>query len=235
MKQRFFVRLKERATADTQELAAMLLHRLRAIDYHEGLLRAGDLHYAFLSGERCTEAILLFEVENHERLDWLLKRDPHFAYASRTVIPTVLTDALVREAQDYLGEAIFSEEEIPSLRFPKRDIDPAGEYWLAWKEVPPFSPLCPVEVQDDVHRRTILAQKGHFDVLEFADDNPVGMPVGILVAEAPLDQLRQHVESCDVFPDTIVQYERIWTHAQAREMTRRLITELRRPLPDGMV
>jgi hypothetical protein len=162
----------------------------------------------------------------------LIKRDPHFSYSSVTVTPVVSTEALVREAQDYLQEEIFPTSELHKLNFPRRPIDPRVSYWLAWKEVAPFSPLLSVEAQNDVHRRTVLAQRGHFAELEFSDDNPVGMPVGILVAEGKLDAIRQHVESCEVFPDTLVTYTellplpRVWQHTISE------LRELRRPASD---
>lgn len=234
MRQRFFVRMRERIPADAQELAALLNHRLRSLRYQAKLLAGGDVQYAFMLGESCSEAILLYEVETHEQLDWLIKRDPHFAYTRIEVIPTILTEALVREAQDFLGEGIFNEDALANLNFPRREIEPNGEYWLAWKEVAPFSPLCPEETQNDVHRRTILAQQGHFEELEFADDNPVGRPVGILIGHCSLEEVQSHVESCDVFPDTIVTYSRLWTHKQAAERTIANLRALRRDVPAEM-
>ncbi|RVE87071.1 hypothetical protein [Sinorhizobium meliloti] len=232
MKLPFFVRMTERSHRDTQEHAAMLMHRLEAIKYHSRLLLDGSAQYAFFAGDDCNSAIILYEQESHEALDWLIKRDPHFAYTQIEVIPTVLTEALVREAQDYLEEEIFSTEEMKTLNFPRREIDPDAEYWFAWKEVPPFSALCPVSVQNDVHRRTVLAQKAHLENFEFADHNPVGRAVGILVAQASLETVREHVESCEVYPDTIVTYQKLWTHKQALEHTRARLTDLRRKVPE---
>lgn len=230
--ERFYVRMHERRCLDAQELAAMLSHRLRALQYHEALLRDNKILFGFAAGDDCVSSILLYAVSGHEELDWLIKRDPHFAYTACDVVPVVTTEALVREAQDFLGEHIFPAEELPKLNFPTKLIRPDGEYWLAWKEVSPFSPLCSEEVQNDVHRRTILAQRGHFENLEFADYNPVGRPVGILIGEGELKGIREHVETCDVFPDTRVEYTRLWTHKQAWNLTCEKLKELRRPAPD---
>jgi hypothetical protein len=220
--------MEERESRDAQELSAMLHHRLTAIEYNSQLLADGVLEYAFFLGESCSTAIMLFCVASHERLDWLIKRDPYFAYTSSEVIPVIDTEALVREAQDYLGDSTFDEEGLSSLSFPCRQIDPDAEYWFAWKQVPPFSPLCPIETQNDVHRRTIEAQKAHLEHLEFADHNPVGRPIGILISEASLEHTRAHVEQCDVFPDTLVTYSRLWTHKQAEIRTRSQLREMRR-------
>lgn len=234
MPNRFFVRMKERPCFDAQERAAIHRHRLAAVQYHASMLEEGHARYAFFAGEGLNEAILMYEIESHDRLDWLIKRDPLFPYTTVTVIPTITTEALVREAQDYLGEEIFSKAELPKLTFAHKKIDPNAEYWLAWKEVLPFSPLCPVAEQDDVHRRTVIAQKGHFEDLEFSDENPVGRPVGILVAQGSVEDMRRHVESCEVFPDTVVQYTRLYTHRQTVSKTIEELRRLRRPIPEGL-
>jgi hypothetical protein len=230
---RFYVSMKERTCVDTQELAAMLGHRLNALEYHQKLLGDGKASFAFGLGEDCDETIVLFRVGSHDELDWLIKRDPHFPYTKTIVTPVITTEALVREAQDYLGEEIFAKDQIPQLNFPEKAINRDGEYWLAWKEVPPFSPLCSEETQNDVHRRTVLAQRGHFAELEFADYNPAGRPIGILVSEGPLDAIRHHVETCEVFPDTVVTYTRLWTHKQAWARTAAKLVELRRTAPEA--
>jgi len=212
---RFFVRMTERQTVDAQELVAMLRHRLESIAYQKQLLEDGGLAYAFRTVDGGC-AILMYEVETLEQLDRCIKRDPHFPYSANAISPVVNTEALVREAQEYLGEWIFSEEELPALNFPPKRVQPEATYWLVYKEVKPFSPLLPEAEQNDIHRRTVLAQRGHFEPLEFADDNPVGQPVGILVAEGELDAAKAHVENCEVFPDTVVTYtellslERAW-------------------------
>lgn len=232
---RYFVRMVERLPADTQERAAMALHRLKAIAYQAERLAVGEAVYAFWSGDDCSTAILSYATQSHEQLDWLIKRDPHFPYTRTEVIPTILTEALVREAQDFLGETIIPEADVGRLNFVTRAIEPQAEYWLAWKEVRPFSPLCPEGVQNDVHRRTVLAQDVHLDPIEFSDDNPVGRPIGILIAQAGLDRTRQHVEACDVFPDTDVTYTRLWTHEQAISITLAQLAAMRRPVPEGHV
>jgi hypothetical protein len=229
---RFFVRMKERPCADPQERAAMLKHRLNAIEYQFRLLHEERLHYAFYTNE-LTESILLYVPDNLEQLDYCIKRDPHFAYSVATVLPCIDTEALVREAQDYLREDIIPEERLAGLTPPKRPIDPDSEYWLAWKQVQAFSPLLPLEDQDDVHRRTVVAQSHHAATIEFADDNPVGMPVGILIAEGAFSDVRRHVEDCEVYPDTSVTYTQLLTLQCAWDRTRLDLLSMRRSAPES--
>jgi hypothetical protein len=227
---RFFTRMVERETHDAQEKAAMLYHRLDSIRYQLPLYQSGALAYAFrvVSGNA---AVLMYDVATLQLLDLHLKRDPGWPYAHTEVVPVVSTEDLVREAQDYLGEHLFTDEELPSLCFERRRIDSKAMYWLAYKEVRPFSPLLTEESQNDVHRRTILAQRAHFESLEFADDNPVGKAVGILVAESELEAVKAHVESCDVFPDTTVQYTELLPLERAWDMTVAELSRMRRSVP----
>jgi muconolactone delta-isomerase len=227
---KFFVQMTERQTFDSQELAAMLRHRLDSITYQQKLLDKGDLAYAFRT-KQGNQSVLMYEINSLEYLDLLIKRDPHFPYSEIEVVPVVSTETLVREAQEYLNEQIFSDNELPKLNFPRKPINSEATYWLAYKKVKPFSPLLSEEEQNDVHRRTILAQQGHFDDLEFADDNPVGKPVGILVAECSLEKVQAHVETCDVYPDTVVIYNELLPLKRAWNATVQEIVQLRRPVP----
>ena len=55
--------------------------------------------------------------------------------------------------------------------------------------------------------------------------------MGILVAEADLDAVKAHVEGCDVFPDTVVQYTHLLPLERAWDMTVAELSRMRRPLP----
>jgi hypothetical protein len=223
--------MKERTLNDAQELSAMLVHRLDSIRYQLELLSVdGPLAYAFRTKEG-NMAVLMYETDTPEKADLYLKRDPGWPFAETEVLPVVSTTALIREAQEFLGETIIEESELASFHYERRGIDPLKEYWLAYKEVKPFSPLLSVEAQNDVHRRTIIAQKAHLESFEFADDNPVGKAVGILVAEAAFDRVRRHVESCEVFPDTVVTYMELLPLKRAWEKTVAEIQKLGRPTP----
>jgi muconolactone delta-isomerase len=226
---RFFVTMTERKPADAQERAAMCRHRISSIKYQQVLLRPdGPLAYGFRA-EDGTVAILMYEVTSLEELDCLLKRDPGWAYCSTDVTPVVSTSALVQEAQDYLGEQILSKDEMEHLNPERRLIDPLCEYWLAYKEVMPFSPLLSQAEQDDVHRRTVYSQRAHLEAVEFADDNPVGRAVGILIAEGDLDGVKRHIEKCEVFPDTVVCYKSLVPLPGAVDATIQELQGLRRP------
>jgi hypothetical protein len=211
---RFFTRYFERPVRDPQECAAMLFLRLQGLLYRERQYLDGKLAYAFCTDDLST-AVELWETGSTTELDLLVKRDPQFPYCRVEVMPTIGTDALVEEIQGYIGEVLFAPDQLPTLRMPRKPIEPDATYYLAWKEVLPFSPLLSQDEQDDVHRRTLTAQAAHFADLEFADDNPVGRPVGILIGKADLETIRRHVESCDVFPDTIVSYQRLLTLKQS--------------------
>lgn len=193
----------------------MLQLRLDAIRYRSELLANGNLVYAFFS--RNGLGICMFKSDSHEELDYLLKRDPQFCHCETQVVPVIDTIALVDEAEDYLEEKILTADEREDLIQHEKSIDDSKAYWLAWKEVKPFSPLLSRSVQDDIHRRTVTSQRAHTEDFEFSDDNPVGRPIGILVAEGPLDRLREHVERCEVFPDTVVEYTELLTCAQMRD------------------
>ncbi|MDX2085354.1 MAG: hypothetical protein SFZ03_08205 [Candidatus Melainabacteria bacterium] len=230
-KMRFFVKLVERECHDTQERVALLRHRLKAIRYQYQLMEQQKIHYAFYPINKA-EAYLLYMIDSLEDLDLLLKRDPYFPHTRADVIPVVNTEALVREAQDYLGVEHFSQADIDQgvLDYGVQPVDQEADYLLAIKEVPPFSPLLSEEEQNDVHYRTILAQEGHFSQIEFSDENPVGMQVGITVVKGPLDETKALVESCPVFPDTMVEYTHLMTLKQAWKYTVEELAKLRRPL-----
>jgi muconolactone delta-isomerase len=216
---RFFVRQSERPTRDPQERAAMLAHRLESIAYQQDLLDRGVLAYAFRANGGA-DTVALFETGTLEELDCLIKRDPGYPYSTTEVVPVVSTLAMVREASEYLGEEILSEDELHDLDHlnAPRTLNRATTYWLAWKEVMPFSPLLSQEAQDDVHRRTVTSQRAHHSPIEFADDNPVGKSVGVLVAEGSLEGVKAHVAGCEVYPDTVITFTELLHLADAREM-----------------
>jgi muconolactone delta-isomerase len=233
-KMRFFVKLTERECRDTQERAAMLRHRLNAIRYQQRLMDDGKAHYVFYPRDKA-EIYLLYMIETLEELDYLLKRDPYFGYTRADVIPVVNTEALVREAQDFLGVQHFSDADIESgvLDYGVKPVDPDGSYLLAIKEVQPFSPLLSEEAQNEIHYRTILAQEGHFSDIEFSDENPVGMQVGITLVQGTVAEMKALVESCPVFPDTVVEYTELMTLKQAWHDAVLRLAAYNRPLSES--
>ncbi len=183
----------------------MLRHRLASIDYQLSLLASESLVYAFRSGSG-DEAILMYEASSLTDVDRSIKRDPLFPYSLCDVVPVISTVDMADELMDHLDERVLSDAELDDLKFPPKPISDNAEYWLAWKHLAPFSPLLADEVQDDIHRRTLVSQRAHHSPIELADDNPVGMAVGILIAEGTLNAIREHVSRCDVYPDTVVDY-----------------------------
>jgi muconolactone delta-isomerase len=231
---RFFVTIQERACHDAQEHTAMLNHRLKAIAYHKQLLDDGTLHYAFYDADQPSRSFFLYEVDDLIRLDWLLKRDPLFPYATITTEPQIPLEALINEGEDFLGETILTAEERADLVFERRPLNPDANYWLVIKTVPPYSPLLSEEAQDDITRRTLVAQKRHNSVLEYADDNPVGKPIGILIAEAQtLEEVKEHVALCEVYMETTATFTPLLRLEHAWQATVSELAEMRRALPES--
>jgi hypothetical protein len=228
---RLFVTIKERTTADPQERAAMLRHRLQSILYQQRLLLEGHVEYTFRSVLGDT-TVLMIDTVSLEAADRLIKADPIWPYAVTTVTPVVSTQAMASEIQDYLGEEVLTPSELAQIEFPRRQIDDDGQYWLAWKEVAAFNPLLSKADQDDVHRRTLTAQRAHLSQLEFADDNPVGKPVGILIARGSEDDVRAHVADCDVFPDTGVDLLQLCSMRKAWDAAVAELRQMRRSVDE---
>ena len=66
----------------------------------------------------------------------------------------------------------------------------------------------------------MISQRAHHSPLEYADDNPVGKAVGILIAEGgSLEEVKAHVASCEVYPDTEVMYTELYQLERASDMT----------------
>jgi hypothetical protein len=198
----------------------MLRHRLAGIEYKAALLGRRTLSYAFRSADG-RMSYDMFNADSLEVLDRNVKADPAFPYIAVEVIPVVSTVAMVAEASEYLGETILTEDEVAALNFPNQVVEDESSYFLAYKEVRPFSPLLTQSEQNDIHRRTIVSQRSHHSGLEFADDNPVGRSVGILIGRGTLEEIRAHVTNCAVFPDTTVEFAELmtlpyaWRHAAA--------------------
>lgn len=218
-KMKFYVVFRERACVDPNESAAMMRHRLRSLDYQQQLLDQGHLVYAFRSSEDPSRGVMMFQVERMDQLDVFLKNDPLWPYCVVDTTPVLGTEHMTREIESYLGERILSEADYAALSWEPRPIQPDGEYWLAWKIVPPFSPLMSEEAQNDVYRRTAVSQRAHQSPYEFNDENPVGKSVGILVFEGPYDEMLEHVTHCDVYRDSEIEFTSLDTLPRAKRKT----------------
>lgn len=218
-KLKFFVRFNERMCADPNEVAAMMRHRLKSIEYQQKLHDDGKLVYGFKEADDLSRGVLMYEVDGLYELDLLQKRDPLWPYCHVETQPVLGTEHMSREIEDFIGERILNDDEYAQLEWPARKIDPAAEYWLAWKIVPPFSPLMTEEAQHDVYRRTVISQRAHQSRQEFNDENPVGKSVGILVYEGTMEDMLKHVTHCDVYRDSEIEFTSLATFAAARAAT----------------
>lgn len=213
----------------------MLRIRVAALDYRAQRLEQGELGYAFHLRDRPCGLHLAFAQSNQD-LDLLIKRDPLFPFSQIDVTPLIDTEWLIKEAQDYLGEEIISDSRAATLVHPQQQASEERTYYFVWKEVRPFSPLLSEEVQDDIYRRTVRSQDAHENRrLEFADHNPVGRQVGILIGCGLQAEVMDHVKNCEVFPDTVVTCEPLLTLRAAFEQCRARLVELRRKPPQSTV
>jgi muconolactone delta-isomerase len=192
----FLVRAQERANADAQEEAAMLRIRAKAIDHRQTLLQQRKLTYAFYL-KNAPVGLMLVQTDRNTELDALVKADPLFPYCHVSVTPVIDTEWLIREAQAYLKEEIISVERAAQLVHPLRPANDDHNYLYVTKEVRPFSPLLPEVAQDEIFRKTVRSQDAHENhELEFADHNPVGQQIGILIGCGTEDEVMTHVRHC---------------------------------------
>jgi len=223
--------MEERHCHDAQENAAMLQIRAKAIDYRASLLAANTLTYAFYFRDRPV-GIAFAQTESNNDLDMLIKRDPLFPYCKVEVTPVIDTEWLILEAQDFLKEELISPARAAKLVHPPQPADETMEYLLVRKEVLPFSPLLPQSEQDEIFRRTVRSQDAHANkALEFADLNPVGSQIGILIGCGSRNEVMEHVEHCEVYPDTVVSCEALLTLGQAFVQCVDQLRRLRRQPP----
>ncbi len=233
--QPYLIRMTERECRDAQEEAAMLRIRAAALDYRAQRLEQGELGYAFHLRDRPCGLHLALAQTNQD-LDLLIKRDPLFPYSQIDVLPLIDTKWLIKEAQDHLGEQIISDSRAATLVHPQQRASEEHTYYFVWKEVRPFSPLLSEAVQDDIYRRTVRSQDAHENRrLEFADHNPAGRQVGILIGCGSQAEVMSHVKNCEVFPDTVVTCEPLLTLRAAFGQCCARLIELRREPPQSAV
>src|SRR5476649_432820 len=230
-RQPYLIRITERRCQDPQEESAMLRIRAAALEYRAMRLEAQELGYSFCLRDRASSVQLAWAGSN-QALDLLIKRDPLFPYSEIDVTPVIDTEWLIQEAQDYLGEEIISGARASQLVHPQQEAREDRSYFLVWKEVRPFSPLLAEAIQDDIYRRTVRSQDAHENNrLKFADHNPVGQQVGILIGCGSEAEVMAHVRNCEVFPDTVVTCEALLTLSAAFTQCCNRLIELRRAPP----
>jgi muconolactone delta-isomerase len=227
------VNIAERECDDAQEQAAMLRFRALAIDYRWELEQEGKIEFAFYFRDK-SSGLFVIDVESNEQIDFIIKRDPLFPYAHITVTPLIDTAWLINEAQDFLGEQMVTPERAKELVHPRRAVDPTRSYVFVHKEVRPFSPLLSEEEQDEIFRRTVRSQDAHENLdLEFADFNPVGQQIGLLIGCGTEEDVMNHVRNCEVFPDTVVTCEHLLVPALAFDQCQKHLVQLRRVPPSS--
>lgn len=123
---------------------------------------------------------------------------------------------------DYL--ALMSADEEP--------IDEAGNYTVVAKQSKGTSASVSPQQLEEMWMRTLRSQVAHLNSsIEFIDYNPVGRSEGLLIGKGDLADLRKHIESTEIYPDTVVSYYPVFTPTQAARATAASLTLLRRELP----
>lgn len=223
----YYVRLSERECRDPQEMRAMATIRERSIEWLQTQEMNDKFEYVFRDVDN-TQTHIFLNSESHNDLNELLDQDPLISYSTVEIEPLVTTLEMVKTLKSYLevNEDFFSAGDLEELQFHRQAIDSNSTYYMARKVVCPFSPLLKQEIQDKIHLNTLRSQKAHADSREIADYNPVGKPVGILVMQATsLKEIEDHVKSCEVFVDTIVDYTQLLTLNQAMLSNQKIITK----------
>ncbi|MBK3734256.1 hypothetical protein GAY29_14285 [Azospirillum brasilense] len=215
---RFFVTVTENVTSSPTERAAMIQHRMKSLDYQQGLLNAGSLGYAFRSVD-CQTGYLLYKADTLEQVDEIIKADPQWVFCSVEVMPVTTTTAMVKEMYRSFGPQLLgaplSDSDLQKFEADEEAIDPDGNYSMAAKALAAVSPLASQDVQNDLWVRTLQSQKMHFNPIEFCDHNPVGKPWGILVGKCDVPAIQTHVASTPIYPDTVVTYTELLTLKKA--------------------
>jgi muconolactone delta-isomerase len=215
---RFLVFGRERESHDAQERIATLQHRLKSLSYWNARLNDGRMLYYFRD-EVGSKVYALFEVENFQSLDWLLKRDPAFPYLEYECQPVVSTRDLIHEIQDFIGESYFNDEELKKFEPHHVEVDQEASYVLVDKRQAPFSPLLSEEIQLAILRKTVSSQSAHDSEIEICDVNPVGSKIGVHVSRVTsVEAAQRPVEATAIFPDTEVTYVPLRTISQARTL-----------------
>lgn len=123
---------------------------------------------------------------------------------------------------DYL--ALMSADEEP--------IDEAGNYTVVAKQSKGTLASVAPEQLEEMWMRTLRSQVAHLNSsVEFIDYNPVGRSEGLLVGKGDLAALKAHIESTEIFPDTVVSYYPVTTPTRAARATADSLILLRRDLP----
>ena len=114
----------------------------------------------------------------------------------------------------------------------EEEIDPEGTYTVVAKQSKEASASVSPEYLEEMWMRTLRSQVAHLNSdIEFIDYNPVGRSEGLLVGKGDLTNLQNHIESTEIYPDTIVTYYPVNTPKQAGLQAMNTLVQLRRSAP----
>jgi hypothetical protein len=255
----FFVKSVETPSLSHFDVAAMLQHRLLALDHLSALYADKKLGFFF----RSPDGSISYELHRSDdllELDARLKANPQWPYCSHEVIPVTKTGDMVRELTAYLGidaNAFFEDalsryqnrgiltashtDEIRKravggfvelMSADEEPIDENGVYTVVAKASKGTSASVPVEQLQEMWMRALRAQVAHLNSdVEFIDYNPVGRSEGLLIGKGDIDVLKKHIESTEIYPDTVVSYFPVHTSSVAARAAATQLMALQRSLP----
>ena len=114
----------------------------------------------------------------------------------------------------------------------EEEIDPEGTYTVVGKQSKETSASVSPEYLQEMWMRTLRSQVAHLNSgIELIDYNPVGRSEGILIGKGDLASLQSHIESTEIYPDTIVTYYPVNTARQAGLQAVDTLARLRRTVP----
>ncbi len=255
----FFVKSVETPSMSHFDIAAMLQHRLLALDHLSSLYADKKLGFFFRSPDGAT-SYELHRADDLLELDARLKANPQWPYCSHEVVPVTKTGDMVRELTSYLkiDANLFFEEAlgryqargiltadhtdeikkragsgyVELMSADEEPMDENGVYTVVAKASKGTSASVPVEQLQEMWMRALRSQVAHLNSdIEFIDYNPVGRSEGLLIGKGDLDVLKKHIESTEIYPDTVVSYYPVHTRSVAARATASRLLSLQRDLP----
>ena len=116
--------------------------------------------------------------------------------------------------------ATFNGDYIALMSADEEEIDEAGTYTVVAKSTKGTSATVSNDQLSEMWARTLRSQVAHLNSdTEFVDYNPVGRSEGLLVGKGDVNLLKSHIESTEIYPDTVVQYISVNTPSIAAQKT----------------
>lgn len=114
----------------------------------------------------------------------------------------------------------------------EEEIDPEGTYTVVAKASKGSPASVSPEYLEDMWMRTLRSQVAHLNAdIEFIDYNPVGRSEGLLIGKGDIAELQKHIESTEIYPDTVVTYYPVNTPKVAGLQAIETLSQLRRSVP----